>query len=204
MSYSEVHAALKRVLDTLLSERQMSDQQGIEMMLNWIGYSFRVADLSPTITRKTWEALEEIDLDFLYAVKEDMIGRFIFEEYPAVLPDNYPYQYPSEIKAKLDRILPHAKEEQIDRFIDPCGGSGGLMIELHNRMGKKAILYMAEPNVILYHVALINASIFDIPARILHANEHLHDVSESSPNWAHANQWTPSYYRFILRTGPVI
>lgn len=201
---NEQFLILRRVLDVIMTGRMTSDEEAVNMMLNWIGYSFRVADLSPTLPHKTWDLLEEIDLEPLAKIKEDVIGRFIFEEYPGVLPDNYPYQYPSEIQAKLDRILPNAVETGIDRFIDPCGGSGGLMIELYNRKGNQAILYMAEPSVILYHVALINASMFDIPARILNANEHLYDVSETSPNWNHANQWTPPYYRFILRSSPVL
>ncbi|MNP01709.1 hypothetical protein D3C76_935340 [compost metagenome] len=179
----------------------MSIADAVPNMVHWLGYKLRVDPgmLSPTIQLEAWRKLEEIDLEPLKEDPMDHIGEFIHVNYPRVMGVA---SYISPITAKLSavKLADRMKRGAMDRVLDRCGGSGGQMIALWEALDKNTMVYVAEPDLLSYRIALVNAKLYDIPSRIINADYRHHHLGPDSPNWRYAGMWTPPQAKRYLPT----
>ncbi len=77
-------------------------------------------------------------------------------------------------------------------ILNPTMNSGRVLLATYNRIGKAAIYYGCELNTLMYRIALINMTLYKVPAFLLRADKAKHDLSLNSTNWSLSNVWTPT------------
>ena len=144
-----------------------------------------------------------LDLDILRAEKWDWLGE-LYEKNRITNPRTGQFFTP---KAVSDMMAVMNAPAQVDvnkpkRMLDPCVGSGRLIISMYNLVGTGFIYYGADIDLVAYRTALVNMALFKIPAKILRCNSLTTDLSPNSPNWQYANMWEPVAERRLKKINP--
>lgn len=177
----------------------MTQADAVQAMVHWLAYKLRVDPgmLSPTLQKDAWDKLETVDLEPLKQDPSDHIGEFIHTNYPQTMSvaSYAPY---ATCKRQAEKQVKTIKSSSLNRVLDRCGGSGGMMIALWESLNRNTMVYMAEPDLLSYRVALVNAKLYDIPSRIINADYRLHHLGPDSANWRYAGMWTPPQAKRLI------
>lgn len=192
---------LHRVMDILMNDGKKNEADAVQAMIQWIAFEVGVDPgmVSGSIHQDAYQKLKTIDLSPLAEHREDVIGYFVTTYYKSHCASDFfaDMDVCRRIASRTDQL----PEKTIYRLLDRCAGSGGLLIALSERFGDKGILYAAEPDLTAYRIANINRTLFNINARIIHADYRIHDLSPGSRNWLNANAWNPTKWDNLAKAG---
>jgi len=135
-----------------------------------------------------FELLKTFDIDLLKSEVRDWFTETI--EYANLIPVFHKVRYnkilkeTEEVYNQLGKVAPTIliTDKQSQR----------LMVKLYKRLGKNVIYNVVVSDIMFYHIALLNAHLYNIPAMILHADPNVHTIELQSPNWNTANVWDPA------------
>ena len=197
------HPIFKLCIETIRTMREgISKKEAFEIFIEWLCIKFSLEEykVTPWITEEASKILHEAfsvkTLGGIPAYKVDSwdwLGK-LAQEYGYIDPAKDGKDY--LLLSKEDAATITA-QKMIDLNVDPNGsvftvsdvGTGQIIFDLINA-GADAV-FAAEGEIEYYRIALLNITMYDLPAGILKADDK-YDLNVDSPNWKqYANLWTP-------------
>ncbi|MDI6892924.1 MAG: N-6 DNA methylase, partial [Actinomycetota bacterium] len=104
--------------------------------------------------------------------------------------------------ARQQLLAIHKEPAFLKTVLDPCVGSGRLLISAFKKLGYMGLYYGCEIDPMVYQMCLLNIYYFQIPAHVLRADALMHDLRPNSPNWKYANLWDGPPWEKLTREKP--
>lgn len=184
---------LNKIMDTIMEQDKVEDAtQAFDAMLQYVAYklSYETMIDTPWLRQDVMTRLDaELDLDVL---REDMWDWF-GEVYEQRVGKSDTLISRDKVTQYVDLHYAVTLYDNTETLLDPYCGTGRLILAVAKKVNdpKALIYYGAEPDLLAYRIALLNARLYGLQVRIINLNSNRYDVRSQSPNWKFSNQWFP-------------
>lgn len=175
---------LRGAVDTISTEESITNKEAYSKLLDWCAVKLGIEGVFSSMQGTTSQMMQNmIDLGALKDSHDDLFGD-LYEEIFNVKIKSLEESL-KVIESHNLQIVEGFPKSLLFRNVQ----TGRSLIATNMKYGESFIYYGIEKDTSMYHIALVNIKLHDLPAFIININEQGKDFTAGSMNWRLSNMW---------------
>lgn len=176
---------LRGAVDTISTEESITNKEAYSKLLDWCAVKLGIEGVFSSMQGTTSQMMQNmIDLGALKDSPDDLFG------------DLYEEIFNVKIKSLEEslKVIESHNLQIVEGFPKSLlfndVQTGRSLISTYKKYGESFILYGTEKDRLLYHIALVNIKLHDLPAFVINISKSEgKDFTAGSTNWRLSNMW---------------